>query len=186
MEPAKYDLIVIGSGPAGEKGAVRAASFGKKVALVEEAPSHGGAVANTGVPEKAMRETALYLSGFGQRDLHGLTLAYDGTLTIDRFMHRGRAVRRPRWPFGQWRAAPLRGMIGYRGKRVRFQFWLSARDSRRAWTPCWKWPRPSRPSRTRPRSTPRPSTSSCSVGHKGKTSRPLDAAARGGADRPRA
>jgi NAD(P) transhydrogenase len=50
-------------------------------------------VVNTGVPGKAMRETALYVSGFQQRDLHGLNLAYDGTLTIDRFMHRGRAVR---------------------------------------------------------------------------------------------
>jgi NAD(P) transhydrogenase len=88
-----YDLIVIGSGPAGEKGAAQAAYFGKKVALVEEASSFGGAVANTGVPGKAMRETALYLSGFRQRDLHGLTLGYDGTLTIDRLMHRGRAVR---------------------------------------------------------------------------------------------
>ncbi len=94
MERATYDLIVIGSGPAGEKGAAKAAYFGKKVALVEEAPGYGGAVANTGVPGKAMRETALYVSGFRQRDLHGLTLSYDGTLTIDRFMHRGRAVRR--------------------------------------------------------------------------------------------
>jgi NAD(P) transhydrogenase len=104
MKLAKYDLIVIGSGPAGEKGAAKAAYFGKKVALVEEAPSYGGAVANTGVPGKAMRETALYLSGFRQRDLYGLTIAYDGTLTIDRFMHRGRAVRRA---LDQWIAANL-------------------------------------------------------------------------------
>jgi NAD(P) transhydrogenase len=40
-----------------------------------------------------MRETALYLSGFRQRELHGLTLAYDATLTVERFMHRGREVR---------------------------------------------------------------------------------------------
>ena len=93
MERAKYDLIVIDSGAAGEKGAAKAAYFGKKVALVEQAPSYGGAVANTGVPGKAMRETALYVSGFQERDLHSLNLAYDGTLTIDRFMHRGRAVR---------------------------------------------------------------------------------------------
>ena len=93
MERAKYDLIVIGSGPAGEKGAAKAAYFGKKVALVERAPSYGGAATNTGVPGKGMRETALYVSGFQQRDLHGLNLTYDGTLTIDRFMHRGRAVR---------------------------------------------------------------------------------------------
>jgi len=94
VEHAKYDLIVIGSGPAGEKGAAKAAYFGKKVALVEEARSYGGAVARTGVPGKAMRETALYVSGFQRRDLHGLNLTYDGTLTIDRFMHRGREVRR--------------------------------------------------------------------------------------------
>jgi len=93
VERAKYDLIVIGSGPAGEKGAAKAAYFGKKVALVERAPSYGGAATNTGVPGKGMRETALYVSGFQQRDLHGLNLTYDGTLTIDRFMHRGRAVR---------------------------------------------------------------------------------------------
>src|SRR5215472_9462631 len=93
VKRATYDLIVIGSGPAGEKGAAKAAYFGKKVALVEQAQNCGGAVANTGVPTKAMRETALYLSGFQKRDLHGLNLAYDGTLTIDRFMHRGRTVR---------------------------------------------------------------------------------------------
>jgi len=56
VERATYDLIVIGSGPAGEKGAAKAAYFGKKIALVEEPPSYGGAVANTAVPGKAMRE----------------------------------------------------------------------------------------------------------------------------------
>src|SRR5262249_16814074 len=90
VERATYDLIVIGSGPAGEKGGGEGAYFGKKVALVEEAPSHGGAIANTGLPGKGMRETALYLSGLRQRELHGLSLTYDGTLTVDRFMHRGR------------------------------------------------------------------------------------------------
>jgi NAD(P) transhydrogenase len=104
MERTTYDLIVIGSGPAGEKGAAQAAYFGKTVALVEDAPGYGGAVANTGVPGKAMRETALYLSGFRQRELHGLTLTYDGTLTIERFMHRGRAVRQA---LEQWIGANL-------------------------------------------------------------------------------
>ena len=92
MERASYDLIVIGSGPAGEKGAAQAAYFDRKVAPIEQAPSYGGAAANTGVPGKAMRETAMYLSGFRQRELHGLSLAYDATLTVDRFMHRGRDV----------------------------------------------------------------------------------------------
>ena len=104
VERAAYDLIVIGSGPAGEKGAAQAAYFDKKVALVEAAPSYGGAAANTGVPGKAMRETALYLSGFRQRDLHGLTLAYDGTPSVDRFMYRGRVVRQA---LNQWIGANL-------------------------------------------------------------------------------
>jgi pyruvate/2-oxoglutarate dehydrogenase complex dihydrolipoamide dehydrogenase (E3) component len=59
-----YDLIVIGSGPAGEKGAAQAAYFGKRVALIERAPYLGGAGVNTGtVPSKTLRETALYYSG---------------------------------------------------------------------------------------------------------------------------
>ena len=68
-----FDLIVIGSGPAGEKGAAKAAYFGKKVALVERQPVLGGAAANTGtLPSKTLRETALFLSGFKQRQLFGL------------------------------------------------------------------------------------------------------------------
>jgi hypothetical protein len=61
---ADYDLVVIGSGPAGEKGAAQAAYFGKRVALVEREPRLGGAAINTGtVPSKTLRETALYFSG---------------------------------------------------------------------------------------------------------------------------
>jgi NAD(P) transhydrogenase len=93
MATATYDLIVIGSGPGGEKGAAQAAYFGKKVALIESASRLGGAVANTGVPVKALRETALYLSGLHDRELHGIRLHYDGTITVGAFMHRGRAVR---------------------------------------------------------------------------------------------
>src|ERR1051325_5174779 len=93
MGAASYDLIVIGSGPGGEKGAAQAAYFGKKVALIERSPGFGGAVANTGIPGKAMRETALYLSGLRDRDLHGVRLSYDGTVTADAFMHRGGVVR---------------------------------------------------------------------------------------------
>jgi len=68
-----YDLVVIGSGPAGEKGAAQAAYFGKRVALVERAPHVGGAGINTGtVPSKTLRETALYFSGLKQRGLYGV------------------------------------------------------------------------------------------------------------------
>src|SRR5574342_219068 len=93
MALAAYDLIVIGSGPAGEKGAAQAAYFGKKVALGGRASRLGGTLANTGVPGKAMCETALYLSGLRGRDLHGIRLSYDGTITVGAFMHRGRVVR---------------------------------------------------------------------------------------------
>ncbi|MFN8458154.1 MAG: FAD-dependent oxidoreductase, partial [Anaerolineae bacterium] len=55
---ADYDLVVIGSGPAGEKGAAQAAYFGKRVALVERAPNLGGSALNTGtIPSKTLRET---------------------------------------------------------------------------------------------------------------------------------
>ena len=69
-----YDLIVIGSGPAGEKGAAQAAYFGKRVAIVEQAPEVGGTGINTGtIPSKTLRETALYFSGLQQRGLYGGT-----------------------------------------------------------------------------------------------------------------
>src|SRR5262245_9286547 len=72
---ARYDLVVIGSGPAGEKGAAQAAYFGKRVALVEKCPQLGGACVNTGtIPSKTLRETCLHLSGFRQRGLPGLPL----------------------------------------------------------------------------------------------------------------
>jgi NAD(P) transhydrogenase len=58
-----YDLIVIGSGPAGEKAAVKAAYFGKKVALIEKSQNSGGAGVQTGtLPSKTLKETALYFS----------------------------------------------------------------------------------------------------------------------------
>jgi NAD(P) transhydrogenase len=64
----KYDLVVIGAGPAGEKGAAQAAYFGKRVAIVDSRPRPGGiAVTSAGIPTKTMREGAVYLSGLGQR-----------------------------------------------------------------------------------------------------------------------
>ena len=72
MSVEKFDLVVLGSGPAGEKGAAAAAYFGKKVALIEKENVLGGAAANTGtLPSKTLRESALYLSGFKQRKLFG-------------------------------------------------------------------------------------------------------------------
>jgi len=94
MPPLAYDLVVIGSGPAGEKGAAQAAYFGKRVALIEREPVLGGAAANTGtLPSKTLRETALYLSGFRQRGLYGVTMALKEKVTARDFLYRERQVQ---------------------------------------------------------------------------------------------
>lgn len=68
-----YDLIVIGSGPAGEKAAVKAAYHGKSVAVVEKESMLGGAGTNTGtLPSKTLKETALYYSGINEHGLWGV------------------------------------------------------------------------------------------------------------------
>jgi NAD(P) transhydrogenase len=90
-----YDLVVIGSGPAGEKGAAKAAYFGKRVALIEQTPHVGGAGVNTGtIPSKTLRETALYFSGLHQRGLYGIDYRVKPNLTIQDFMYRQREVVR--------------------------------------------------------------------------------------------
>ncbi len=88
-----YDLVVIGSGPAGEKGAVQAAYFGKKVAVIERLPVVGGACIHTGtLPSKTLRETALYLSGFRQRDMYGVSCQVRGDVTLPELMSRQEPV----------------------------------------------------------------------------------------------
>lgn len=89
----RYDLVVIGSGSAGEKGAVQAAYFGRKVAVIEREPVVGGACINTGtIPSKTLRETALYLSGLRQRGLYGIDYSLREGLSIRDFMHRKEVV----------------------------------------------------------------------------------------------
>jgi NAD(P) transhydrogenase len=93
MQSDKFDLIVIGSGPAGEKGAAQAAYFGKTVALVEREPVLGGAAANTGtLPSKTLRETALFLSGFRNRNLSGINLSLKHQVNLGDFMAHERYV----------------------------------------------------------------------------------------------
>lgn len=88
-----YDLIVIGSGPAGEKGAAQAAYFDKRVAIIERAPNVGGAGINTGtVPSKTLREAALYYSGLLQRGLYGIDYSLKENLSVKDFMHREKIV----------------------------------------------------------------------------------------------
>jgi NAD(P) transhydrogenase len=88
-----YDLIVIGSGPAGEKGAAQAAYFDKRVALIERAPNVGGAGINTGtIPSKTLREAALYYSGLQQRGLYGIDYSLKENMSVADFMHREKTV----------------------------------------------------------------------------------------------
>jgi NAD(P) transhydrogenase len=85
-----YDVVVIGSGPAGENGAITAAATcGKKVALVEKEAVPGGASANTGtIPSKALRETALAIQQARSRDAHGIELKISRTVTVPELMGR--------------------------------------------------------------------------------------------------
>ena len=93
MTTRKYDLVVIGSGPAGEKGAAQAAYFGKKVAVVECDYYLGGAAAGTTIPSKTLRETALALSGLRARRLYGVDLSLKRRATTQDFLHHEEAVK---------------------------------------------------------------------------------------------
>ena len=92
--PEPFDLVVIGAGPAGEKGAAQAAYFGKRVAIVENQARPGGAAAiNSWVPSKTLREAALYLTGFRHRDVYeGLSLDLDPTFAVSRLRARSTRV----------------------------------------------------------------------------------------------
>ena len=85
----KYDLIVIGSGPAGEKAAVKAAYFGYKVAIIEKEKKFGGAGVNTGtLPSKTLKETALFFSGKYEKGIFGVERTLKHQATVDDFMYR--------------------------------------------------------------------------------------------------
>src|SRR5580698_8547074 len=93
-DPKKFDLIIIGAGPAGEKAAVAASLFGKKVAIVERGAVVGGAGANTGtLPSKTLRETALAFSGYQARNLYGVDLSLHREATVSDFLFHEKNVR---------------------------------------------------------------------------------------------
>ena len=72
----RYDLVVIGSGPAGQRAAVQAAKLGRRVALVERRQVVGGVCIHTGtIPSKTLREAILYLTGYGQHTVYGTSYA---------------------------------------------------------------------------------------------------------------
>lgn len=89
-----FDLITIGSGPAGEKGAAQAAYFGHHVAVVDRNPRPGGAPVNSGgIPTKTLREAATYLTGFGKREIYGVGLGLSPALLLERLRSRATDVQ---------------------------------------------------------------------------------------------
>src|ERR1700751_4328032 len=79
----KYDLIVIGSGPAGQRAAIQAAKFGKRVALIEKLEVVGGTAINTGtIPSKTIREAVLHLSGYQYQSIYGVNYRVKDPITM--------------------------------------------------------------------------------------------------------
>jgi NAD(P) transhydrogenase len=80
---AKYDLIVIGSGPAGQRAAIQGSKAGKCVAVVERREVIGGTSINTGtIPSKTMREAVLHLSGYSYHSVYGLHYRVKDKITM--------------------------------------------------------------------------------------------------------
>ena len=85
----EYDLVVIGSGPAGQKAAIQAAKINKKVAIIERGKEIGGVAVHTGtIPSKTLREAVLYLSGYDQRGLYGKSYRLKQEVTMEDLMQR--------------------------------------------------------------------------------------------------
>src|SRR5450755_533460 len=79
----EYDLIVIGSGPSGQRAAIQAAKAGKRVALVEKREVIGGACINTGtIPSKTLREAVLHLSGYYYQNIYGVNYRVKDKITM--------------------------------------------------------------------------------------------------------
>ena len=93
MDGSRFDLVVLGSGPAGQKAAIQAAKVGASVAVVECRDTIGGVCANTGtIPSKTLREAAVYLTGLSERGLYGQSYRVKDEITIDDLIWRTQQV----------------------------------------------------------------------------------------------
>ena len=83
-EENHYDMIVIGSGPSGQRAAIQAAKLKKRVAIVEASERVGGVCSNTGtIPSKSFREAVMYLSGFRERSMYGSAYRVKSRITMN-------------------------------------------------------------------------------------------------------
>ncbi|MFN8077751.1 MAG: Si-specific NAD(P)(+) transhydrogenase [Kineosporiaceae bacterium] len=88
-----YDLLVIGSGPGGQKAAIAAAKLGRRAAVVERRDMVGGVCINTGtIPSKTLREAVLYLTGLNMRDLYGQNYRVKEDITVGDLLARTQHV----------------------------------------------------------------------------------------------
>ena len=88
-----YDLAVIGSGPAGQKGAIAASKLGKRVAMIDRKEMVGGVCIHTGtIPSKTLREAILYLSGFRERSFYGRDYSVKDEISVSDLGFRVQAV----------------------------------------------------------------------------------------------
>jgi NAD(P) transhydrogenase len=84
-----YDMLVIGSGPAGQRAAIQAAKLNKRVAIVERKAVIGGVCINTGtIPSKTLREAVLYLSGYRLHSLYGASYSVKQNITMEDLLYR--------------------------------------------------------------------------------------------------
>ena len=89
----KFDLVVIGSGPAGNWAAIQACKLGKKAAIIERNAVVGGVCVHTGtLPSKTLRETSLYYDGLKKRSFYGFEIAFKKNVTVQELMHRKNIV----------------------------------------------------------------------------------------------
>jgi len=93
MTTSEFDLVVIGSGPAGQKGAICAAKLRKRVAIVDRERTIGGVCVHTGtIPSKMLREAVLYLSGLRQRTFYGRGYVVKDRISMSDLVFRAQAV----------------------------------------------------------------------------------------------
>ncbi|MFH2056028.1 MAG: FAD-dependent oxidoreductase, partial [bacterium] len=93
MQTDRFDLVVIGSGPAGERAAIQAAKLNKRVALVEKRSVVGGVCVHTGtLPSKTLRETSVFYDGLRKRSFYGINLSLREGVSVQELMHRKNIV----------------------------------------------------------------------------------------------
>ena len=90
-----FDMLVLGSGPAGQRAAIQGAKLGKRTAIVERRAVIGGVCINTGtIPSKTLREAVLYLSGYREKNIYGASYTVKSNISMSDLLFRSDYVIR--------------------------------------------------------------------------------------------